>query len=94
LFNGDQFINQLELRKMVLDVLDIKNENKLLIEQPMMPPPGAQPGQGGGGPNPPQPPEPGQKALPAERQMAEMARVAGGGLVKQGGPAMPQQAEG
>lgn len=108
MFNGDPYINQAELRKMVLDVLDIKNQNKLFIEnpQPMMPPPGAQPGMGGGGQVPPQPPAPGQQpaqppepeqpptpgeqALPAERQMAELARVAGGGLIK-GGPAAPGQ---
>lgn len=106
LFNQDPMINQIELRKMVFDVLDIKNVNKLLIEQPAqpMPPPGT-PGMGGGPPSPegqppmegspggvptpPQPPEPGQAAFPAERQVAELARVMGGGLVK-GGPATPQ----
>jgi len=40
LFNNDPFINQMELRKMVLDVLDIKNENKLL-QPPPQPVPGA-----------------------------------------------------
>jgi len=101
MFNQDPMINQMELRKMVLDVLDIKNEEKLLQALPMvppgmegmMPPPGASPGQGGGAPQAPKPPQPGQKALPAERQMAEMARVAGGGLLPSG-PAAPQQAGG
>lgn len=103
LFNKDPTIDQIELRKMVFDVLDIKNGDKLIIEQPMMPPPGtegeggtptgageeAQPqGAGPEVPSPPEPPEPGENAQPAERQLAEMARVAGGGLIR-GGPATP-----
>jgi hypothetical protein len=112
LFNNDPLIDQMELRKMVLDVLDIKNVDKLLIDpqklmmaqqaqqmQGQMPPQGAE-GEGGeeagvslpgmaGVPPPPQPPEPGIRPVPAERQMAELARVVGGGLIK-GGPATPQ----
>jgi hypothetical protein len=108
LFNKDPFINQIELRKMVMDVLDLKNESKLLIEDPIQyahllmqmtgqtpgGPQGQPPtGEGGGGPQPPEgpsPPKPGEMPLPAERQVAEMMRVAGGGLVK-GGPAAPGQ---
>jgi hypothetical protein len=100
LFNMDPMINQIELRKMVLDVLDIKNETRLL--QPP-PPPTPMPGEGGlteaggvpqpGGPAgpgpglpalppPPQPPQPGTRFQSPTEQMAEMARVAGGGLVQ------------
>lgn len=42
-----------------------------------------------GGPNPPNPPmapQPGAKPLPEAAQMAEMLRVAGGGLIPRGGP--------
>jgi len=108
MFNKDPFINQIELRKMVMDVLDLKNESKLLIEDPVQyaqmlmqmtgqappgegpPPTGEGEGGGQGGPPPPTPPQPGARSLPAERQLAEMARVSGGGLVK-GGPAAPGQ---
>ncbi len=102
LFNQDPMINQIELRKMVMDVLDLKNESKLLIEQPPVPqgaPQGMEQlmqalgGQGGappaGGPGPPTaptPPQPGTRPLPQEAQMAELARVAGGGLLREGGP--------
>uniref|UniRef100_A0A6M3ILF7 Putative head tail connector protein n=1 Tax=viral metagenome TaxID=1070528 RepID=A0A6M3ILF7_9ZZZZ len=34
LFNGDQFINQLELRKMLLDALDIKSQSRLIQQAP------------------------------------------------------------
>lgn len=34
LFNGDQFINQLELRKMLLDALDIKSQSRLIQQTP------------------------------------------------------------
>jgi hypothetical protein len=101
MFNQDPMINQVELKKMVLDVLDIKNQSKLLLPPPSTPEaagmggiPGmgqAQGGQAGPeGPQPPQPPQlptPGGQALQPEQMMAEMARVAGGGLIKQGGPA-------
>jgi len=100
IFNNDPLINQIELRKMVFDALDIKNENKLLVE-PRTPMPGMPgqmpPGQGAlpeGGPQPPQPPQPpkpGAKAPPAEATMAEMMRIPGGGLLPNGGN-MPQQA--
>jgi hypothetical protein len=103
LFQNDPMINQMELKKMVLDVLDIKNQSKLLLPPPSTPEtpgmggmPGAGQAQGGqagpprpGGPQPPntpKPPQPGGQALPPEQQMAEMARVAGGGLIKKGGP--------
>lgn len=97
LFNQDPMINQLALRRMVFGVLDIKNENELIIENP--PPPTPPPGTGApqlggpkmaqGGPNPPNPPmapQPGAKPLPEAAQMAEMLRVAGGGLIPRGGP--------
>jgi hypothetical protein len=92
LFNQDALINQVELRKMVFDVLDIKNETKLLQPpQPGMP--GAGGPQGPGGPQPagpgkpamqppPKPPQPGQKFQSPVEQLQEMARVAGGGMVK------------
>ena len=106
LFNNDPFINQLELRKMVLDVLDIKNINRLLNPQQAMmlaqaqaqqqamgqqPPAGGKPGgkpaqqQAKGGPPTP---VPGQPPLPQQDQMAELMRVAGGGLLNRatGGP--------
>jgi len=101
LFNQDPMINQLALRKLVLSALDIKNEDELLQPPPppMMTPGGGAPtsmgpaGPGGpGGPNPPAPPEapnPGQMPVPAERSMAEMLRVSGGGLLH-GGPNTPQ----
>lgn len=40
LFNQDPMIDQFELRKMVMDVLDIKNEDKLLKPPPPPMPPG------------------------------------------------------
>ena len=101
LFNGDPMINQLELRKMVLDVLDIKNETKLLQPPPPMLPGAGGPMEAGGElqpggpagpgmpalPPPPSPPKPGQRFQSPTQQLAEMARVAGGGLVKgQGTP--------
>jgi len=63
LFNQDPYINQLELRKMLLDAFDIKCTSKLLQTPPIpaasitnvMPQPGEQPGQG-----PPGAPPPGQ----------------------------------
>jgi hypothetical protein len=102
LFNQDPQIDQTELKKMVLDALDIKNQSKLLLQPPATPPAsgmgGATEGQGQaqggpegapkeGGPKPPnmpQPPAPGDQAIMPEQQMAELARIAGGGLVKKG----------
>ena len=91
LFNMDPHINQVELRKMVLDVLDIKNQNRLLIEQPMMPPqaPGQTGPPGQGGPAPPLPPVPGNPTTPPEQMMSELLRVGGGGLLNQGGGPQP-----
>jgi hypothetical protein len=96
LFNNDPLINQVELRKMVFDVLDIKNENKLLQPPPQMAPGmGGMPAQAGppapGGPpqagmpalqKPPAPPQPGNKFQTPTEQFKEMARVSGGGLVQ------------
>jgi len=95
LFNRDPMINQLELKKMVFDVLDIKNTSKLLLPPPSLPEAtgmgvipgqGQEPGQGGppAAPNAPQAPAPGQAAIEPERSMAELARIAGGGLIKGG----------
>jgi len=110
LFNQDPMIDQFELRKMVVDVLDLKNLDKLLKKpeviqqeqqaamqqmQGQMPPPTGKPGQGGeAGPQPPVPPEPGVGAKGPVQQMAELAKVAGGGLVKGGGPGAAEQAGG
>jgi len=107
LFNQDPMINQMALRKMVIDVLDLKNENELLQVPPPSPiqpgagglQPGAQ-GQPSGGPaakgpqppQPPAPPQPGQKFQTPVEQMAQLARIAGGGLIKKGGAGMPEQA--
>ena len=107
LFNMDPMIDQLELRKMVIDVLDLKNESRLLkpLPPPQLMPPGAggeQPGAAGqpkGGtagtgpqpPQPPAPPQPGTKALTPVQQMAEMARIAGGGLIKSGQPGVIEE---
>jgi|MudIll2142460700_1097286.scaffolds.fasta_scaffold05221_4 hypothetical protein len=96
LFNQDPMINQMELRKMVLDVLDIKNEQQLLQNPPAMPMPppqqGAQKGQGGPNPpNPPAPPKPGQNVQTATQQLSELARVSGGGLVKGSGAGRAEQ---
>ena len=110
LFLDDPQINQTELKKMVLDVLDIKNQSKLLIPPPSLPeaigeggviPGTGQPVPGGkagpqGGPQPPQspkPPEPGQQTLTPEQQIAELARVVGGGLIKKGNE-FPQNVQG
>jgi hypothetical protein len=99
LFQNDPMINQMELKKMVLDVLDIKNQSKLLQPPPStpeaagegggQPPPGAGPPRPGGPapPNAPKPPEPGANALQPEQMESEMNRVAGGGLIKTQGPA-------
>jgi hypothetical protein len=95
LFNQDPQINQTELKKMVLDVLELKNQSKLLLPPPSVPDAsvmgGAIPGTGqeegqGGPPMPqlPQPPKPGGQALQPEEMMAQMAGVAGGGLIKTG----------
>ena len=101
LFNRDPFIDQVELRKMVLDVLDIKNVNRLLrpdqamqimqqqqMQQMMEAQGQGGPGQGsppGGGP--PIPP-PGAPPVPPQVMMQELARIAGGGLLNRatGGP--------
>jgi hypothetical protein len=86
LFNQDPFINQIELRKMVMDVMELRNESKLLIEDPVkyaqllmqqtgqVPPGGPGGPPGGGGPQG-QPPAGG----PGE-----------GGLAPQKGPSPPQ----
>ena len=50
LFVQDPGINQTELKKMVLDVLDIKNANKLLVPIQMQAPPQPAPPGAGGGP--------------------------------------------
>ncbi len=105
LFNRDPMINQEALRRMVLSTLDIKNENELINPVPMIPlsevqnmlPPGQAPGgppQPGakGGVNPPKPPlapQPGTAPLPPAQQMAEMMRVAGGGLLTGAGGPQP-----
>jgi hypothetical protein len=123
LFNQDPMIQQHELRKMVIDVLELKNEDKLLkspeqmeqekqaaMQQQMamqqnQPPPQGGPGKGGGRkppggkgaprpPGPPAPPAPGQGTQNPVEMMAQMARVAGGGLIKGGGQGMIQQAGG
>lgn len=112
LFNRDPYINQVELRKMLLDVLEIKNIHRLLqpeqamalAQQAAM---AGQQGQGqaGGGDMQAQlrqmlqgggmaPPEGGQAEMPAQppppvwQQLAELARVSGGGLLNRatGGP--------
>ncbi len=93
LFNQDPFINQVQLRKMIMDALDIKNISSLLIENPPpppMPPPdekGASKGKGQ--PAPPMPPQPGQGTTSPEAALAEMLRVAGGGLLPRGGEQTP-----
>lgn len=101
LFQNDPMINQVELKKMVLDVLEIKNQSKLLVPPPTTPTaagqegmipgqgqaPGGQAGPAQGGPQPPEVPqssEPGEAAILPEQQAAEMARIAGGGMVKTG----------
>lgn len=95
LFNKDQYINQLELRKMVLDAMDIKNTNKLL-QQPQPQMTGAQMGQpgqegepqGGGPAGPPEPtppPQPGMGVGNEQQQLANMMASQGGGATP--GPA-------
>lgn len=97
LFNQDPQINQTELKKMVLDVLDIKNQSKLLLPPPSVPEssamggtvPGSGQGEGGPGgppapPQPLQPPQPGGQALGPEQMVSELAGIAGGGLIKSG----------
>jgi len=110
LFLNDPQINQTELKKMVLDVLDIKNQSKLLIPSPSTPESIGQGGmmlgagqeQGGQGgpsqgspqpPKPPQPPEPGNQTLTPTQQLAQLARIVGGGMVKKGNE-MPQNVQG
>ena len=96
LFNNDPFIDQVELRKLVLDVLDIKNESRILIPNPAPPPPGGTktgvPSQGGPG-NPPKPPEPGNMPTQPEAAMGELLRVSGGGMLQQGGQQTPTTEE-
>jgi len=99
MFNMDPMINQVVLRRMVLEALDVKNINRLLIEQPAqaqeqamppgppgVPPPGAggPPAGGPPPPMPPAPPTPGQAPQSAEAAMAEMMRIQGGGLIQKG----------
>jgi hypothetical protein len=97
LFNKDPYIDQVELRKMVLDVLDIKNINRLLRpdqaaqifqqqalanqQQMMLEQQEAGAGQGGGKGGPGQVPPPGSPAKLPIEQMQELMRVAGGGLL-------------
>lgn len=95
LFNQDPMINQMELRKMVLDVMDIKNINKLLQAPPppqpamsingqTMPPQGGGPGSANTGlPPPPQPPGlPQAGQSPTSQNMSELAQIPGGGMVQ------------
>jgi hypothetical protein len=101
LFNGDQYINQLELRKMLLDAFDIKATRKLLQNPPMpnatiQPPAQEQPGQGQpgapGAPTPvppPMPPVPGQGTEAEAGLMANLMQQAGGANMP-GPPAIPQ----
>ncbi|MEM2991148.1 MAG: hypothetical protein QXQ02_08215, partial [Halobacteria archaeon] len=105
LFNNDPFFDQLELRKLVLDALDIRNVNRLLKpEQAMamaqamaqqqlaqLPQKGRR--RGKGEVQPPQPPVPGQPITPLQDQLAELARVSGGGLLNRGG-IQPRPVEG
>jgi hypothetical protein len=82
LFNQDPFVNQIELRKLVMDVLDLKNQSRLLIEDPVKyaqmilaqaqeqgggPPPGGGPG----GPPHPGQPQKGPQGPPAKRPQAK-----------------------
>ena len=116
LFNQDPMIDQHELRKMVIDVLELKNEDKLLKkpeqiqaeqqqaaqqamaaqgqqQQPGLPPQQQQPGQGANeGPQPPSAPNPGEMPMTGVEQLSQLARVAGGGLIKGGGAGAPEQA--
>ena len=53
MFNQDPFINQIELRKMVMNALDMKNIAKLIKPMPAPSPAEQVPGPPGGGPPPP-----------------------------------------
>jgi len=77
LFNQDPYINQLELRKMLLDSFDIKNANRLLQQQPI---PVADISI--------QPPAPGQEGQPPP-QGPPMPGPGGPGLPGPNGPPMP-----
>jgi hypothetical protein len=98
LFNQDPYINQLELRKMLLDAFDIKATRKLLQNAPMpnatiQPPAQGPAGQGGpGAPTPippPTPPAPGQGTEAEAGLMANLMQQAGGANMP-GPPAIPQ----
>jgi len=96
MFNQDPYMDQVELRKMVLDVLDIRNIGRLLKpeqamamqqqQQAMMAQTGQEAPGGKGGPPPVAPP--GQPVISPQTQMQELARAAGGGLLSRatGGP--------
>lgn len=96
LFNNDPFMDQVELRKMVLDVLDIKNVNRLLrpdqaamiMQQQQLAAMAGQGGAKGGAKGEGKSPQPGQPPMTQENQMQELMRVAGGGLLNRatGGP--------
>lgn len=113
LFNNDPYIDQVELRKLVLDVLEIKNISRLLrpdqaaqIATLRMQQEQAKQGQKGDRAGPatappgavtptlpqtiPSLPAPGSPSPALSDQLAELARVAGGGLLNRtvmpGGP--------
>lgn len=106
LFNGDPYINQLELRKMLLDAFDIKATRKLLQNAPMpnmtlqpgtppnvAQPPQAQPGAGApGAPSPVPPPLPPVPGQGTEGEAGLMANLMqqAGGANMPGPPAIPQ----
>lgn len=78
LFNGDQFINQEELRKMLLDAFDVKNQSRLMQQPPMpnatmvpgqpnqMGPDGQPPQMPGGTAGPPSPQQPPGPPVPGQ----------------------------
>jgi hypothetical protein len=82
MFNGDPYIEQVELRRMVLNSLDMKNVPKLLKLQPDQPPP-EQAGAPPGGPPPP-------GGMMAGDMMAAGATTGGGPMGSPGGP-MPAE---
>ncbi len=94
MFNQDPMINQMELRKMVLDALDIKSVNKLLQTPPPPPPPTMPTPQtlpGGqvateGAPQPPQPPQPGTPPTLNDEQLMELLKASSGQLAQGAGP--------
>jgi hypothetical protein len=93
MFNKDPMINQMELRKMVMDALDVKNVGQLLQPPPPPQPPPTPPGQPSPGmegvPQPPAPPQPGAQmssgpATPDQAQIQELMKIIGGGLLNKG----------